>query len=88
MIEQDTLSQIAARIETAGVDESTVNLLRQEFSDLHFTYCSEDDIPNNEAIVEKTNFNLYLVDGREHCLCLTRDFDVATGVVIAEIYQE
>lgn len=88
MISQDTLSQIAGRIKAAGVDESILAALRSEYPTLHFTYCSDDDLPNNEPVLEQERFNLYLVDGRDHCLCLTRDFENATGVVVAEIYSE
>ena len=87
MISQETLAQIAGKISAAGVDESVIATLRNDYPQLHFTYCSEDDIPNNEPVLEQEQFNLYLVDGREHCLCLTRDFENATGVVVAEIYQ-
>jgi hypothetical protein len=48
----------------------------------------EDDIPNHEPMLECGNFNLYLVDGREHCLCLTRDHEHATGIVIAEVIED
>ena len=48
----------------------------------------DDDLPNNTPIIEHKDFNIYLIDGREHCLCLTSDYDVATGIVIAEIIAE
>ena len=88
MISQETLAQIAGKITAAGVDENILALLRSEYPELHFTYCSDDDLPNNEPVMEQENFNLYLVDGRDHCMCLTRDFENATGVVVAEIYSE
>ena len=88
MISQDTLAQIAGRITAAGVDESIVAALRSDYPGLHFTYCSDDDLPNDGPAMEQQRFNLYLVDGREHCLCMTRDFTHATGVVVAEIYCE
>jgi len=88
MISQETLAQIAGTISAVGVDERVIAALRNDYPQLHFTYCSEDDIPNNEPVLEQELFNLYLVDGREHCLCLTRDFENATGVVVAEIYQD
>ena len=88
MISQETLSEIAGKIITADVDESILSSLRAGYPGLHFTYCSEDDISNNEPMLEQERFNLYLVDGRDHCLCLTRDFETATGIVVAEIYQD
>ena len=88
MINQKTLIQIADRITDKGIDDSVIAMLRSEYPKIHFTYCSDDDLPNNNPLVEREGFNLYLVDGREHCLCLTNDYDNATGVVVAEIYPE
>ena len=39
-------------------------------------------------VLESKAFNVYLIDGREHCLCLTNDFDVATGIVLAEVIED
>ncbi len=88
MISEQTLIQIADRVTAAGVDESTLAALRGDYPELHFTWCSDDDITNIEPVLEREQFNLFLVDGREHCLCLTRDFENATGVVVAEIYSD
>ena len=84
MITTEQVTAIAVKIEALGVDETTVSALRQQYQPIHFTYCMDDDIPNNTPIIEHKGFNLYLIDGREHCLCLTNDYDTATGIVIAE----
>lgn len=88
MITAEQAQEIANKIEALGVDESTVSALRQEYPGIHFTYCMDDDLPNNTPVMEHQDFNLYLIDGREHCLCLTNDFDVATGIVVAEIIPD
>jgi len=88
MITNEQVNSIAARIETLGVDESAVSELRQQYQLIHFTYCMDDDLPNNTPVIERKDFNLYLIDGREHCLCLTNDYDVATGIVVAEIIPD
>ena len=88
MITTEQVNAIAAKIETMGVDETTVSSLRQYYQSIHFTYCMDDDLPNNVPVIENAAFNLYLVDGREHCLCLTNDYDVATGIVVAEIIAD
>ena len=62
--------------------------LRQQYPTIHFTYCMDDDLPNNTPIIEHKDFNLYLIDGREHCLCLTNDYDTATGIVVAEVIAD
>jgi hypothetical protein len=88
MISTEQVNAIAAKIETMGVDETTVSSLRQQYQPIHFTYCMDDDLPNNVPVIENAAFNLYLIDGREHCLCLTNDYDVATGIVVAEIIPD
>lgn len=88
MITTEQVNAIAAKIETMGVDETTITELRQQYHPIHFTYCMDDDLPNNTPVIERNDFNLYLIDGREHCLCLTNDYDVATGIVVAEIIPD
>ena len=88
MITPQQTQEIAAKITVLGVDETTVSALRQQYQSLHFTYCMDDDLPNNMPVIENKDFNLYLIDGREHCLCLTNDYEVATGIVVAEIIAD
>ena len=88
MIEQQTLEKIASSIADSRLDETVISSLRSQYQGIHFTYCNDDDIPNNDPVIEQKDFNLYLVDGRDHCMCLTNSFEHATGVVVAEIYQD
>ena len=88
MISTEQVNAIVSTIEALGVDETTVSALRQQYQPIHFTYCMDDDLPNNKPVIEHKDFNIYLIDGREHCLCLTNDYDVATGIVIAEIIAD
>jgi hypothetical protein len=88
MITLNQVNAITATLVTAGVEESTVSDLRQLYQAIHFTYCMDDDLPNNTPDMEHQHFNLYLIYGREHCLCFTNDFDVATGIVVAELIPD
>lgn len=88
MISPEQLQAIAARVSTQVLSETAISTLRGEFPGIHFTYCMEDDIPNHQPMLEGEGFNLYLVDGREHCLCLTRNYDHASGVVVAEVIAD
>ncbi|MFZ2172329.1 MAG: DUF6129 family protein [Methylococcaceae bacterium] len=88
MINTEQVNAIVEKLETLGLDETTITALRQQYQPIHFTYCMDDDLPNNTPIVENKDFNLYLIDGREHCLCLTNDYEVATGIVVAEIIPD
>jgi hypothetical protein len=62
--------------------------MRTEFAPLHFTYCYDDDISDRTPVIETDKFNLYLIDGREHCLKMTNDYEVATGIVVAEVIAD
>lgn len=88
MINPDQLTSIAEQIKGQVLNEGVVSNLRGEYPGIHFTYCMEDDLPNHEPLMECAGFNLYLVDGREHCLRLTRNYEHASGIVIAEVIPE
>lgn len=87
MISSEQLQRIAATVRSRELNETVVGELRTEYPGIHFTYCMEDDIPNHEPMLECDGFNMYLVDGREHCLCLTRNYEHASGIVIAEVLE-
>jgi Family of unknown function (DUF6129) len=88
MISSEQMQRVASTIRNQPLTETLVSILRTEYPGVHFTYCMEDDIPNQEPVLEGEGFNLYLVDGREHCLCLTNNYEHATGIVIAEIIED
>jgi hypothetical protein len=88
MITAEQLQEIAQKVETQGVGDDAVSALRHDYPGIHFTYCMDDDLPNNTPMMELETFNLYLIDGREHCLRMTNDYELATGVVVAEIIPE
>jgi hypothetical protein len=88
MISLDQVQKIATELCATGVSDEVISALRQTYKPIHFTYCMDDDIPNNSPILEEASFNLYLIDGRDHCLCFTNDYAVATGLVVAEIIAD
>ncbi|MDD2758660.1 MAG: DUF6129 family protein [Methylomonas sp.] len=88
MISSEQLQRVAAAIRSGTLSESLVATLRSENPGIHFTYCMDDDLPNHEPVLEDAGFNLYLVDGREHCLRLTSNYEHATGIVIAEVLDD
>jgi hypothetical protein len=88
MITLENTQSIADEVKAKGLDYETVAALRQSYPGIHFTYCMDDDVTNGKPVLESAEFNVYLVDGREHCLCLTNDFDVATGIVLAEVIED
>ncbi|MBT2971134.1 MAG: hypothetical protein B6D72_02185 [gamma proteobacterium symbiont of Ctena orbiculata] len=85
MITRAQLQDVGEFLSQHPVDESSVMALRRQFPDIHFTYCLDDDVVAVDPLHEAEDFNLYLIDSRNHCLGFTRDLDVATGIVVAEI---
>lgn len=85
MIDPVTIDRIAQVALAQGLDEGTVQGLRAAWPGMHFSYCMDDEICGVEPVRELRGLNLYLVDGRGHCLSLTTDPEVATGLVLAEV---
>jgi hypothetical protein len=88
MITQAQIDSVAERLQGQSIDERVINTLRSEFSDIHFTYCMDDDVIAASPVLQAELFNLYLIDSRNHCLCFTQDETVASGIVVAEIEAE
>ena len=85
MITVPTLAAIADRVgDSSQGGDALLADLRARFPGLHLTVCGDDDVPARlPAVLERPGFNMYLVNGSEHCLSLTNDPDVAIGVVLA-----
>lgn len=88
MIDSETLDRIAELTLAQGLHEGTVQDLRAVWPGMHFSYCMDDEICGVAPVRELQGINLYLVDGREHCLSLTSNPQIATGLVLAEVEPE
>jgi Family of unknown function (DUF6129) len=88
MLEAGTLERIAALVTAQGLDETTLQTLRADWPELRFTSCSDDDICGPAPYLQAGNFNLYLLDARDHCPALTADPSVASGVVLADVERD
>ncbi len=85
MLPEATIDRIAAYLQDREIDEQTVQALRHAFVDLHFTYCSNDDVYGGLPIRRGRTFNMYLISSGATCLSLTTDPAAATGLVIAHL---
>lgn len=88
MLSLEQVQQVADHIGKQTLTETLISGIRSEFPGIHFTYCMDDDIPDREPVLSHTGCNLYLIDGREHCLCFTDNLEHATGIVIAEVIPD
>ena len=88
MIAPERLDQLALIVTRAGLNEQTLSVLRETYQDMHLTWCMDEDIGVGEPVRREAGFNLYLVDGRSHCMRLTTDPQAATGIVLAAVDPE
>ena len=84
MIAPETIDKISELLAEQGLDEAAVSSLRTMWPDIHFTYCSDDDVCGPAPAKETEEFSVYLIDSRNHCLSFTSDTEVATGLVLAQ----
>lgn len=89
MISNEILGTVAAMVSEQGAGEAVVSTMRVRWPNLRFTYCSDDDMPPRlSPALTGQGFNLYLIANGDHCLALTKDPDVAIGVVVAEVVED
>jgi|AZIK01.1.fsa_nt_gi hypothetical protein len=88
MINRHQLQLMLDVVEHKGLSEHTLSKLRLQFPGIHLTYCLDDDISFPQAYLERPDFNVYLVDSRDHCSTLCMDAEVASGLVFAEIVKD
>lgn len=80
----DDLTRIDALLMSACKEEKPLADFRQRFPGVSLTRCDAMDMSGEQAYREYPAFNVYLVDGRDHCWRLTTDPEAATGIVVAE----
>ncbi len=85
MIESQVLDEILAFVNAEGGETDVIAKLRERWPDMHFTHCLEDELCLEEPVREGETANVYVVDGSEHCMKITKDPDAATGILIAEL---
>lgn len=88
MITPRQLADMARLAIAEGLTPATLTGLRRIYPGVYFTSCLDDDVIGAEPVLQRTGLNLYLVDSRQHCLRLTEDFQIATGVVLAAVTEE
>ncbi|MDD3610114.1 MAG: DUF6129 family protein [Halothiobacillaceae bacterium] len=86
MIDADTLGGVVHAVEKGEYDPAA---LRARFPTLHFTVCSEDDVPARlKPVAEGAGFALFYLNNTGHCVEFTTDPAAATGLVIARLVED
>lgn len=88
MIEESRIADILAHVaRRAGASDGQIEAsLRERFSGIRLTVCSDDDMPSRiRCVAENAACRIYYVSSGEHCLSLTTDAAAASGLVVALI---
>ena len=62
----------------------SVTAFRAEFPGVTLTRCDAGDMRGETPFRSYAQFDLYLIDARDHCVHLTADPSAATGIVMAK----
>ena len=84
------LERVAGLCARAGwPGDELATQLRAAFPGVHFSVCSDDDMPARLPPAAGNDFcRLYYVQSDGHCLQLSSDADAASGLVVALIDQD
>lgn len=78
------MDEIELTLQQCGkLSPNPLPILKDCFPDLSFVRLSASDI-NEPPFRALDGYNLYLLDGREHCVQLTDNLEHATAVVVAQ----
>jgi len=83
MISLNDLERIGALLTVPQAGGNPLANFRADFPGLSLTRCDASDMGGETPYREYAFFDLYLVDGRDHCWRLTADPEAATGIVVA-----
>lgn len=78
------LAELETYLSRAECGPELQALLRRRFPGRSFTRCDDSDMTDT-PYRSFERLNLYLVDARDHCVQVTTDPAVATGVVLAQL---
>ena len=79
----DHLTRMDALLRECGGELPAGVELRRDFPGVQITRCDASDMGVEQPFREYPGYQLYLVDGNDHCWRMTLDPERATGVVIA-----
>jgi hypothetical protein len=80
----ENLAQIEALLSGPDADPSVLQDFRQRFPGVSLTRCDPSDVDGERPYKEFTRFNLYLVSAVNHCVTMTRDPTIATGIIVVQ----
>ena len=91
MIDAQLLERVLDKVASLAAlpDETLLGRLRQDFDGVHFSLCRADDVPARvPCAAANAACRLYGVASGGHCLGLTDDAAVASGLLVAVLDQD
>ncbi|WP_337997418.1 DUF6129 family protein [Oleispirillum naphthae] len=87
MIDRETLAQALETVaRSASRDADAIaKTLRAALPDLIVSTCDDDDVCGIPPLARTPGVNLYLLSSSGACLGLTRDPEMALGLVLAQV---
>lgn len=82
-ITPEQIERVDALLANAPADAATVAALRKLVSGAAATCCDAADMIDEAPFRSYSRCNLFLLDGRDHCVRVTSDPTVATGFIVA-----
>jgi hypothetical protein len=80
----EKLAEIEGLLGAPDADASALQDFRQRFPGVSLTRCDPSDVDGERPYKEFARFNLYLVSAVNHCVTMTRDPSVATGIIVVQ----
>jgi hypothetical protein len=78
------LAKIEAMLDGPDANDSVLKDFRQNFPGVSMTRCDASDVEGETPYKAFPRFTLYLISAVDHCVTMTRDPGMATGIIVVQ----
>jgi hypothetical protein len=80
----EKLNEIEGMLGAPNADASCLQDFRQKFPGVSLTRADPSDVEGEHPYKEFSRFTLYLISAINHCVSMTRDPAIATGIIVVQ----
>jgi hypothetical protein len=80
----ENLAKIEAMLDGPDANDSVLKDFRQNFPGVSMTRCDASDVEGEHPYKKFPRFTLYLISAVDHCVTMTRDPGMATGIIVVQ----
>jgi hypothetical protein len=80
----ENLAKIEALLDGPDANDSVLKDFRQNFPGVSMTRCDASDVEGEKAYKQFPRFTLYLISAVDHCVTMTHDPSMATGIIVVQ----